>query len=360
MNQQQGPARAEGRIAWLDLGRGISILLVVLYHVAVGSGTALWALPEGPVARIWREANLALVPLRMPLFFLIAGLLAARAVRRPLRAVLRPRLLDLLWPYLLWSLLFWATGWLRYAPGEPLGFLRQEILGLLQLASPYWFIGVLPIFFLLGRWGQGRPRLLLSVALLFHLLAPAGQQLLREAGHSDLAYGIFQLTDNALWYLLGLVLHRQIRALAEGTRRRAALLGGTGLVGLFVLLALLLVLPGKVPAWPVVRGIELAASLAGLTAAVLLLPLLARSRGLRAFGALLGRRTLVIYLVHPIVLNLVVLLWRQGGLAAQLAHPLVDLLLVPTVSAVAIITALGVEAMVQRTGPRWLLQAPGI
>src|SRR5699024_4536690 len=70
-----GPTR---RVAWLDIARAMSIVLVVIYHVAVGgAGHVLLGGRETFIGKLWIHGNLALVPLRMPLFFMVSGVLAA-------------------------------------------------------------------------------------------------------------------------------------------------------------------------------------------------------------------------------------------------------------------------------------------
>lgn len=342
------------RIAWLDLARAVSIVLVVVYHVGVGANDVLLGGPDRPAARWWLEVNQALVPLRMPLFFAVSGVLAARALHRPWSQVLRPRLSDLLWPYLLWSMLFALTGWPRYAPGDMGGFILDELTGLLMIASPYWFIAALPIFFVVTRLARSRPRLLVAVALLAYAAAPFLQQALREADASaDLAYGIFQLTDNALWFVLGYVARDLI--LRIGARPRPAL--GLALAAGFSVLALI-VLRAELPT-AALRGLELGASVSGLIACAALLPLLTRWQRLSRAGAHLGSRTLVIYLVHPLVINALVIVWMNAQIDQAGTGLLRDLLIVPAATITAIAMALALDTFVDRVGPGWLLKAPG-
>lgn len=344
----------DSRIAWLDLARAVSIVLVVVYHVGVGVNDVLLGGPDRPGARWWLDVNMALVPLRMPLFFAVSGVLAASALQRPWSRVLRPRLYDLLWPYLLWSMFFALTGWPRYAAGDWDGFVLEELTGLLLVASPYWFIAALPIFFVLTRLGRARPRVLVAAALLAYLAAPFLEQALRGAEASpDLVYGVFQLTDNALWFVLGYVARGVILRL--GARPRPAL--GLGLAAGFSLLALI-VLRADLPT-AALRALELGASVSGLIACAALLPALARWRGVARAGRYLGSRTLVIYLVHPLVINAVVIAWMSAEVDPAALGPWRDVLVVPAATVLAIAAALFLDTIVSRVGPRWLLKAPG-
>ncbi|MFC7376600.1 acyltransferase family protein [Brachybacterium sp. GCM10030267] len=350
---EHAPATSQGRVAWLDLARAVSIILVVLYHVAVSGGADL--LGDGRAAAWWASANLALIPLRMPLFFLVAGLLAAGALHRSWPRVLRPRVLDMLWPYVLWSLLFAATGWPRYAPEDPLGFVRGEIAGLFVVGSPYWFIAALPVFFVLSRLLRAHKGVLLAVTLVLYAAAPVIQESMERAEMwGDLVYGVFQLTDNALWYAAGFALRSTI--LAVGERPRPVL--GLGLTAVFCPLALI-VLRAELPL-PLSRGLELVASMSGIGACIALLPLLARLGSVARAGSFVGSRTLVIYLVHPIVLNLVVVAWRRADGLSLTAGPAGELLVVPAVAVMALLAAVGMQAVIDRWGPRWLIELPRV
>jgi len=341
------------RVAWLDLARAVSIVLVVMYHVGVGANTELLGGPDRSAARWWSEANLALVPLRMPLFFAISGVLAAGALHRPWSRVLRPRILDLLWPYLLWSMIFAITGFPRYAPDDPGGFVLEELRGLLMIASPYWFIAALPIFFLLTRLSRSRPRLAVALALVAYAVSPFLEEAMRGRQlHPDLIYGVWKLTDNLLWYTLGYAARAWILRLGE----RARLGPGLLLAAVFALLALT-VLRADLPLGAL-RALELVASVSGLLACVLIFPLLTRRRSLARAGEHLGSRTLVIYLVHPVVINVLVLLWRDGEIESGAAALARDVLMVPAAAALAVAVALLLDAVVTRFGPRWLFSAP--
>lgn len=350
-----GPSAPQERVAWLDIARAMSIVLVVVYHVAVGgAGHVLLGGRDTFVGKLWLHGNLALVPLRMPLFFMISGVLAAGAIQRSWKAVVRPRIYDLLWPYVLWSMIWAATAWPRYAPNAPGEFFVGEITGLLMIGSPYWFIAVLPIFFVVTRLGSSQPKLLVVLALVAYGAAPFVQQAMRASqAPSDLVYGVFQLTDNALWFALGFAARAWI--LRIGSRPRPVL--GSALLLSFGVLALI-VERGDLPV-ETARALELGASVSGLVACAALLPLAAKWAALARAGTYLGSRTLVIYLVHPVVINLAVLGWRDSGAEDAFGGMTRDLLMVPVITVLGIVASVAVQATVHRIGPRWLLKAPG-
>ena len=82
------PSRSEvratdGRLLWVDVAKGACILLVVLHHAVVKDLAIQAPLPLQPVAEAWAWVTMALKPVRMPLFFVLSGLVASSAVRRP-------------------------------------------------------------------------------------------------------------------------------------------------------------------------------------------------------------------------------------------------------------------------------------
>ena len=63
------------RVGWPDVAKGVCIILVVLWHVVTKHAIAVAG--AGPVTDAWATLNAQLLPLRMPLFFLISGMFAA-------------------------------------------------------------------------------------------------------------------------------------------------------------------------------------------------------------------------------------------------------------------------------------------
>ena len=85
---------AKQRLKWPDIARGISILGVIVLHVSL-------AIPEARDTWL-SQANEFLDPLRMPLFFLVSGLFAAKIFRYSFWQLFAHRLWFLLVPYVIW------------------------------------------------------------------------------------------------------------------------------------------------------------------------------------------------------------------------------------------------------------------
>ena len=354
MTAHTSPA-PEGRIAWLDLVRAISIVLVVLYHVGAGAGNLLLPADSTTAGQRWASLNLMLAPVRMPLFFMVSGMLAVRAVHRPWRAVVRPRLLDFAWPYLLWSALFAVTAWTRYAPLDPAGYMWDQVKVTLTAMGPYWFIAVLPVFFLVARCGRRRPRLLLAIAAAVYVAAWPLRALMLEvdAIPALAAEGMFRCTIYAVWYIAGYVLRDRIIARAE----RAHLAHGLVAAGLFLAVTLLRQEGGGGVFAD--RVLLAAATLSGLAAAVVLATRVVRIGAVARGGRWLGSRTLAIYLVHPLVINVAVVWYGHSALGEALrGSTLADVLLVPAVTLLAVLVAVAGHEIVARCGLGGVFAAP--
>ena len=89
------------RQAWIDVARGIGVILVVYGHV-LGGLVAAGIFPRGPGAQ-WMDFGL--YTFHMPLFFFLAGLNVPHSVRRGAGPFLSSKVWTLAYPYVLWSLI---------------------------------------------------------------------------------------------------------------------------------------------------------------------------------------------------------------------------------------------------------------
>lgn len=91
MNATQGIGTAPDRIEWIDLLKGLAIILVVMGHMPYDDGCV--ALKSG------------IYSFHMPLFFLLAGFTAALSMSRSANpwGFIRKRLVGVFIPYLAWS-----------------------------------------------------------------------------------------------------------------------------------------------------------------------------------------------------------------------------------------------------------------
>lgn len=128
-------SRPSDRAVWVDVAKGISISLVVVWHV-IGSRIPL---------------NEALIFLRMPLFFFVGGLFLRSTFAPGHERRFWARVQGFLWLFALWSLIGLVTvsapGWLS-SGGDPLGDLRAVALIFVQPPKTLWFLYALAIAFM--------------------------------------------------------------------------------------------------------------------------------------------------------------------------------------------------------------------
>ncbi len=163
-------ARGE-RLLWPDVARGACIVLVVLWHAGTKHVSRTPWLAD--VAPAWQALNLLLQPVRVPLFFVVSGYLAAGAVRRPWPSLLRTRVRRDLWVHAVWVVLLSAF----FAVGPPLvtRFARSAGELLLALAVNYtgtWYVYALAVYVVVAKAAAGLPlRTVVGGSLVLALLA---------------------------------------------------------------------------------------------------------------------------------------------------------------------------------------------
>lgn len=154
-----------GRISFIDLTKGICILLVILFHVG------------GPVAEL--DPHFILSSFRMPLYFFISGVFfkpygsPQEFFIKKVNRLLIPFLFFLLIPFLLmWTLRLLKPNFFHIAPS--LNDLIIPFTGhqLIRYNPPIWFLLALftcnSMFYLLHRWLRDKNQYLfmLSIAVL--------------------------------------------------------------------------------------------------------------------------------------------------------------------------------------------------
>jgi uncharacterized membrane protein YcfT len=129
------------RVDWVDYGKGICILLVVMWHSTLGVEAAGGG--QGFMHALVHYAT----PFRMPDFFLISGLFLSRVIDRDWRTYLDRRVVHFAYFYVLWLTIQFAFK----APGfaAEAGWLGAAKLYALAFIDPFgmlWFIYLLPVF----------------------------------------------------------------------------------------------------------------------------------------------------------------------------------------------------------------------
>lgn len=245
--------------------RGWAILAVVGHHAANWGFIAMfwWVHRYRPVASpnydqmgtlpYYALASLNQVALfSVPAFLFISGLFITYAARGspPVlsRKVLRTRLVNLFWPYLIWSLVIFFGDGLLGTVYAPLEYLEKLVRG--GAVRAYFFIPLLAQLYLLSpllvRWAKARPWRLLGLSGLLQLALVAAPYVGAFWGASAAVQQALQRLDWvfvrwAFFFALGLTVGFQSKLIGEWlARRKGVLLGGA------VLLAVLSVLESQV------------------------------------------------------------------------------------------------------------------
>lgn len=128
------------RIDWMDMLRGLSMLLVILHHSTQIVSARIDVLPEA----LTFISNF-FAPFRMPMLMFLSGLLVASSLKRSAGVYLWGKVRRIVWPIVVWTLIYvFASGGSDFAWYEP-GF-WDTYLWFLQFITAYYVIA------LLTRW----------------------------------------------------------------------------------------------------------------------------------------------------------------------------------------------------------------
>lgn len=320
------------RVGWPDVAKGVCIILVVLWHVVTKH--AIQVEGAGPITDAWATLNAQLLPLRMPLFFLISGMFAGSAVNAPAGTSWRRRAGRLAAVYVVWVVI--QTFVLALTPDFDTARAENGWQLLAQLTiSPtnLWYLLALAVYLLVARVVRHVPTaVVLPTAFAIAAVAAAG--VIPDLGN------LWQLVQNLFFFLAGLRLRSVIErfAAASGALRTFMLAGAyvaaVGAVGVLGMRQW----PGV---WPLLSIVAVAFGVAGCALIDRHADVIARP--LRW----VGRRTLPIYVIHMIPLALIDGALRGAGWTAT---PAVEVVWPIVLTAVVITICLAVHAGLVRLG----------
>lgn len=292
MTRPETPAAA--RLAWVDVAKGLCILLVVLMHAtlgvekAVGTETGLHAFID------WAR------PFRMPDFFLISGLFLAARIDRPWRAYLDTKVVHFAYFYGLWlTIQFALKAPSMVAESGAAATLADYLASFLVPFGTLWFIYLLAVYFVVAKLLRPAPKaLVLAVAGALHVFAP-------ETG----VFIVDEFASRFVFFYSGYAAAPAVLAFAERLRAAPALVVAAGLV-LWAAANAAAVADGIALA----PGPDLVFSYVGI-AAVIAFSVLATPRLLGRGLAYCGRNSIAVYLAFTVFMGpaRIVLLKLTGG-----------------------------------------------
>lgn len=335
-----------GRLAWADIAKGICIFLVVLYHVTIKSYDEVDWTGSSLVREVWDGLSTALLPLRMPLFFVISGYFSVRALARPWGQVLEPRVYRLYYLYVVWltiQTLFFTFGppldtYLSYSPAS---FARNLIIG----TTASWYLYALVVYFVLAK--LVRPINLyipISLAAMLNVAIAANWINIPDNGEA--------VVRNLLFFLIGAYLPGIVnRAVDMASIRNVLTVGSIYAGGIVIIYA-----AGIEVAKYWIVGLNLVAIWLGIMASVVAATIFP----LRTAGRYLGSRTLPIYVMHLPLLAVLNLGVRQIDTSPLFTNVYVSAVypLVVSVSLTGLCIIL--HGLLLSHGAGWLFQLPRI
>jgi uncharacterized membrane protein YcfT len=162
-------ATTPGRLRWVDLTRGLAVLLVVFYHVVIALKVADLEAPTWAVV-----LNEALAPFRIPTLVFCSGLLLARSLRKPPRAYLVGKLRHIGWPWLVWTTVIVAFLWAgSTVAGDGTYDLARLVELVLSPTTYTWYLAYLLAFYVVALVVPAAARtaaipVLLAVSVVVH------------------------------------------------------------------------------------------------------------------------------------------------------------------------------------------------
>lgn len=267
------------RVAWVDVAKGICIVLVVLMHAtfgvekALGEPTPLHAFIE------WAR------PFRMPDFFLISGLFLAARIDRPWSRYLDTKVLYFGYFYVLWLTIQFAVKSPAMIADNGLGAtLSSYSTAFVQPWGTLWFIYLLAIFFVAAKLLEPLPKIaVIAIAAFLYLVVPHTGMLI-----------IDEFANRFIFFYTGYAAAPAVFAFAAwlGTQNRGAI---AALVALWAYLNGLAVAGG----WAFWPGLDLAVSYLGIAAVIAFSVLILATVPGRTL-AYCGRHSIAIYLAFPL------------------------------------------------------------
>ncbi len=326
------------RLAWADIAKGMSIILVVMMHSTLGTQDAMhgqgWL---GPVVEFAR-------PFRIPAFFLLAGFFFAGMMQRSWAEVLDRRVLHFVYFLMLWSVILLVVKGGFLALDSPASALRWAAMSFIEPSSSLWFIHALALFAVVARLTAAVPALaVLIVAAIIHLAAP-------ETGWTALD----EFASRFVFFVVGCRFAPMVAEFAKDARAKP---------DLSLAMVLVTALMTAIVVWPAGLGISgnssaaspavsLVLGLFGALSLIIVAVHLSRLRISHVLAAL-GGKSLVIYLAFTIPMAATRMVLIKTGFITDVG--LVSLI----VTAAAIAVPLLMELAARRAGASFLFGRPG-
>jgi len=156
------------RVDWVDIAKGLCIILVVMLHATLGVEKAMGETSSLSAIIDWAK------PFRMPDFFLISGLFLARRIDRPWRSYLDTKVMHFVYFYVLWVNIQLGLKAPHFIGELGLaGFIKLYLTSYIIPFSSLWFIYILAIYFVAAKLVAHIPKsVVFLAAAAMHIAVP--------------------------------------------------------------------------------------------------------------------------------------------------------------------------------------------
>ncbi|MFC3060283.1 acyltransferase family protein [Paenirhodobacter populi] len=325
------------------------MVLVVFLHVSLWADTAF-----GPST--WKSVSLFLIPFRIPVFFVVSGILAAGSVMHNRPKAMR-RALNIYFVYLVWTTVVTLRLHATPDPSDDPNLIAYFTNALVP--GHYWYLWALPVYYgasMIMRRIHGNMWLWLPVAFGLYVFA---------APLADFMAGVFSQPAEVpywaktiscfWWFFLGLCAAGSLVAFGGGTIGRPALQWlnrppGRAALALFAVAGIAVLSVYRVD----LAGMrEMAVTFCYIAIAFTAFPALAGTGPERVL-AMIGRNTLPVYIFHKLILIVIMAAESRIRLPATVSSIPVDVIV--TVLAVALIVlSIGIGRLVKASPFAFLL-----
>lgn len=341
-------AELRERLAWVDAARALCVLAVVILHTTI---SLLTVFEPDPLDMTWRHIVDAMTPFRMPALSLLSGMLLSSRIRAGFgdrRAAASIALSA--WLYVVWLAVFLVVAlavgssvWLgQFGFGQTRDSLASFVDQLVLPRTVLWYVAALAIWSaILAAIRRVTPAAVLIVLstlsfVSFSLPADGAEQY-----PNMIRYFVF--------FAVGVYTSDRIR----NTIARSPWTTGSVAAGVFVLTTLA---SSFGPSERVDHVLTVPRDIAGALIVMVLAVALCRVPGIGRGLAWVGHRTLPIYVMHAIVLDLLVMdtSWWALLFESRIARAIAPVVIALVITAVTV----SLHAIVMRTPGRVLFMLP--
>lgn len=191
---------SKNRIEWVDYAKGISIILVVLFHASSRNLDSIFFHP------VIDDINEYFRLFRMPLFFFLSGIFISKSLRVSLKDFIKSKVMYLLYLYILWAFIKYILLDLsRYLISSDAEYLTRILTIFTSPPATLWFIYALAIFFVISRIVRNFPWIAFVLSLIPYALS------IQSGEHFDLTF----LDNLARYYPMFLLGHLSLEVLRK-------------------------------------------------------------------------------------------------------------------------------------------------